>query len=90
MDTGSWTAIKALNLPQLPRTTDFFFWSYDDGTEAAVAIDQDSKEEIYSKIFDDKAARKQYQERIQAQDEKKELNFEKNKQIGRASCRERV
>lgn len=79
MDMESLTAIKALNLSQLSCTTDFFFWRYDDGTEAAAAIDQDNKKEIYSKIFDDKAARKQYQERIQAQNEKRELDFEKNK-----------
>lgn len=79
MDMESLTALKAWRLPPLSRTTDFFFWQYDDGTEAAVAIDQDDMEEIYSKVFDDKAARKQYQERIRAQNEKKELDFEKNK-----------
>lgn len=73
------TIPRNYNLPLFPHTTDFFFWQYDDGTEAAVAIDQDDKKEIYSKIFDDKAARKQYQKRIQAQNEKKELEFEKNR-----------
>lgn len=72
-------SIKPLRLPEFPHTTDFFFWRYDDGTEAAAAIDQDDEEEIYSKIFDDKADRKQYQEYVQAQNKKKKLDFEKNK-----------
>lgn len=79
MDMESLTAIGALSLPQFSRTTDFFFWQYDDGTEAAVAIDPDDKKELYSKVFDDRTARKQYQERIRAQNEKKELEFEKNR-----------
>ena len=79
MDTGYWDAMRVFKIPSLPRTTDFFFWSYDDGTEAAAAIDQDSAKERYAKVFDDKIARKQYQERIQMQNEKEKLNFEKNK-----------
>ena len=71
MNTEYLDIINAFHPPEFPHATDFFFWGYDDGTEAAAAIDADSMKEIYSKIFDDKAAHKQYQKRIQAQDEKR-------------------
>lgn len=66
-------------MPKIPDETDFFFWRYDDGSEAAVAIDCESEEEVYARVFDDKDARKDYQKQLKAQNKRKGMDFEKNK-----------
>jgi hypothetical protein len=58
--------------------TEFFWWAYDDGTEAGAAIDVKSKKEICSKIFKNKEERIKFQQTIKAKNKKK-FEFEKNK-----------
>ena len=71
--------LMGIYIPPIPHTTEFFFWKYGDGTEAAAAIDHEDEKEIYSKTFDDKTSRKKYQKSIQGKNEKRDLDFEKNK-----------
>lgn len=59
--------------------TDFFTWRYDNGTEAGVAIDVGTDEEIYAKTFENTFRRKAFQKSVKERSQKKNLSFDKNK-----------
>lgn len=59
--------------------TDFYWWAYDDGTEAGVVIEKKPKRETYHKLFDNNFQRKEYQGKIAEKYTRKKNAFEKNK-----------
>lgn len=78
--------MSSFNLPnygydpfQNRKELDFFWWAYDDGSEAGAAIDSREDEEVYAKTFDSHAHRKAFQNAVKARSEKKDYEFEKNR-----------
>lgn len=61
------------------KGAEFYIWRYDDGTEAGVAIDVGTDEEIYAKIFENAFRRKAFQKVVKERSQKKNLSFDKNK-----------
>ena len=61
------------------KGAEFYTWPYDDGTEAGVAIDVGTGEEIYAKIFENAFRRKAFQKSVKERSQKKNLCFDKNK-----------
>lgn len=57
--------------------TDFFWWEYDDGSNAAIAIDRKQNSILYKKLFDNREKRKEFQEKIKADTKKKNIEFDK-------------
>ena len=58
---------------------DFYWWAYDDGTEAGMVIERRPKRETYHKLFDNDFQRKEYQGKIAEKHKRKKNAFEKNK-----------
>lgn len=61
------------------KELDFFWWEYDDGSEAGAAIDDQDDEEVYAKTLDSRAHRKAFQNAVKARSKKKDYEFEKNR-----------